>query len=297
VTAVTGSPTAGRVVSEGVATAYLDWGGDGPPLVLLHPNGFCAGLYDPLARCLIDRCHVVGVDLRGHGASDDLTAVDKLGNDLAAQDVLAVADHLEFDRFSVLGVSFGGAVGIEVAAAAPDRIAALLLCEAIAIKTDSSRQQHFGDDDGDDHPLAVGARRRRDIWESREEVLSSYGSRPPLDVLDPEALAGYVRWGFRDRDDGRVELACRPQTEANIFGHDRSHGPIEAFAALGRVACPVAVMAGARTDLDPGWFADQAAVVGVDLQVLDGGHFVLFEDTAQAVDLVDRNLRALGVLL
>ncbi|MCH2425536.1 MAG: alpha/beta hydrolase, partial [Acidimicrobiales bacterium] len=129
---MTGSPVASRVVSEGVATAYLDWGGDGPPLILLHPNGFCAGLYDPLARRLVDRCRVVGVDLRGHGASDDLTAVDELGNDLAARDVLAVADHLEFDRFSVLGVSFGGAVGIEAAAAAPDRIAALLLCEAIA---------------------------------------------------------------------------------------------------------------------------------------------------------------------
>ena len=56
-------------------------------------------------------------------------------------------------------------------------------------------------------------------------------------------------------------------------------------------------MAGARTALDPGWFVDQAAVVGVDLQVLDGGHFVLFEDTVQAVDLVDRNLRTLGILL
>ena len=135
------------------------------------------------------------------------------------------------------------------------------------------------------------------MWDDREEVLASYGSRPPLDALDPEALAGYVRWGFRDRGDGRVELACRPETEANIFGRTRSHGPLEAFEALRRVTCPVAVMAGARTDLDPGWFADQAEVVGVDLQVLDGGHFVLFEDTAQAVDLVDRNLRTLGILL
>ena len=293
---MTGSPVASRVVSEGVATAYLDWGGDGPPLILLHPNGFCAGLYDPLARRLVDRCRVVGVDLRGHGASDDLTAVDKLGNDLAARDVLAVADHLEFDRFSVLGVSFGGAVGIEAAAAAPDRIAALLLCEAIAIGATSAEHPPFGGT-GDDHPLAVGARRRRDVWDDREEVLASYGSRPPLDALDPEALAGYVRWGFRDRDDGKVELACRPETEANIFGRTRSHGPLEAFEALRRVTCPVAVMAGARTDLDPGWFVDQAAAVGVDLQVLDGGHFVLFEDTAQAVDLVDRNLRTLGILL
>ena len=153
-----------------------------------------------------------------------------------------------------------------------------------------------GDGDGD-HPLAVGARRRRDVWDDREEVLASYGSRPPLEALDPEALAEYVRWGFRDRDDGKVDLACRPETEANIFGRTRSHGPLEAFEALRRVTCPVAVMAGARTDLDPGWFVDQAAAVGVDLQVLDGGHFVLFEDTEQAVDLVDRNLRTLGILL
>ncbi|MBR9782567.1 alpha/beta hydrolase [bacterium] len=259
--AVTGSPVASRVVSEGVATAYLDWGGDGPPLILLHPNGFCAGLYDPLARRLVDRCRVVGVDLRGHGASDDLTAVDELGNDLAARDVLAVADHLEFDRFSVLGVSFGGAVGIEAAAAAPDRIAALLLCEAIAIDPDSARPHPFGDGDGD-HPLAVGARRRRDVWDDREEVLASYGSRPPLDALDPEALAGYVRWGFRDRDDGRIDLACPPETEANIFGRTRIHGPIEAFAARRRVNCPVSFMAGSRTYLYTGFFVAQAAAVG-----------------------------------
>ena len=33
-------------------------------------------------------------------------------------------------------------------------------------------------------------------------VRASYASRPPLDVLEPEALDAYVRWGFVDRPDG-----------------------------------------------------------------------------------------------
>ena len=292
---MTGSPVAGRVDRVGLGTTYLDWGGAGPPLVLLHPNGFCAGLYDPLARGLVDRCRVVGIDMRGHGASDDVVDSGLLGNDAIALDVLAVADHLGFDRFALLGVSFGGAVGIEVAVAAPERVAALVLCEAIAIEAQARERQHFGTD-GADHPLAVGARRRRDVWDDREAVLASYGTRPPMDSLDPDALAGYVRWGFRDREDGRVELACRPETEALVFGSERCHGPVEAFEALQRVTSPAAVMAGTHTDLDPSWFAGQADVLGVGLQLVDGGHFCLFEDTDRAVGLVDGNLRSLGYL-
>ena len=292
---MTDSPIAGRVASDGLGIAYLDWGGTGPPLLLLHPNGFCAGVYDPLARGLVSCCRVVGVDLRGHGSSDDITDSGLLGNDAIAMDVLAVADHLGMDRFAILGVSFGGAVGIEVAVAAPERVGALVLCEAIAIEAGAREEQHFGAA-GDDHPLAIGARRRRDVWDDRVAVLASYGSRPPMDALDPEALAGYVRWGFRNTDDGVVELACRPETEALIFGSERSHGPVEAFEALHRVTSPAAVMAGTHTDLDPSWFVAQAGALGVDLQLVEGGHFCLFEDTDRAVSLVDGNLRALGYL-
>lgn len=117
-----------------------------------------------------------------------------------------------------------------------------------------------------------------------------------MDSLDPDALAGYVRWGFRDREDGRVELACRPETEALVFGSERCHGPVEAFEALQRVTSPAAVMAGTHTDLDPSWFVGQADVLGVGLQLVDGGHFCLFEDTDRAVGLVDGNLRSLGYL-
>ena len=49
---------------DGLEISWLDWGGDGDPLVLLHPNGFCAGIYDPLAKQLKSSFRVVAVDLR-----------------------------------------------------------------------------------------------------------------------------------------------------------------------------------------------------------------------------------------
>lgn len=289
-------PITGSLEREGVSTAWLDWGGDGPPIIFLHPNGFCAGMYHPLARCLIDRYRVVGVDLRGHGASDDVVDVTLLGNDVMALDVLAVADHLSLDTFALVGVSFGAAVAIELAAQAPGQLSALILCEAIAINEAIRDKQQFGFSDRE-YALAAGARRRREVWENRSSAEVSYGSRPPLDAIDPEVLAGYVRWGFRDRSDGLVELSCRPETEALIFGsHDR-HGPAQAFEALRQVASdgrvPTAVMAGEQTHLDPELFVAQASILEVELQLVAGGHFCLFEDLELAERLIDDNLQTL----
>ena len=52
-------------------------------------------------------------------------------------------------------------------------------------------------------------------------MIQSYGSRPPMDRLAPEALAAYVEWGTHDRSDGQVELACPPAIEAAMRLGDR----------------------------------------------------------------------------
>ncbi|MEU2542702.1 alpha/beta fold hydrolase [Streptomyces iakyrus] len=58
------------VVREGVRIACPDWGGSGPPVVLLHGLAGHAGAWDCLARDLSPRHRVVAVDQRGHGASE-----------------------------------------------------------------------------------------------------------------------------------------------------------------------------------------------------------------------------------
>jgi len=160
-----------------------------------------------------------------------------------------------------------------------------MLCEAIALDP-GEREKQGVPFEGAESPLVAGARRRRRVWDDRADVEASYGSRPPLDALDPEVLSAYVHWGFVDRSDGSIELACHPETEAAIFGTTRPRGPTHSFERLADVRCPTSVLCGSQTDLAPEWFAAQAAVLGVDLQVIDGGHFFLFEDLDRAEQLV-----------
>jgi len=276
------------VEHDGLRIAALDWGGDGPPLLVLHPNGFCAGVFDPLARRLRGEYRVVGVDLRGHGSSDDPGTVDRLGYVDCAGDALAVLDHLGITEVVALGESLGGAATILLDSLRPGIIRRMLLCEPIAIPPTA------GTTPGG-NVLAVGARRRRPVWASREAVLESYGSRLPLSVMEPGALAGYVRWGFHDRDNtdgaGQVKLACPPEVEAAYFeggaGGDGSHA---AFAHLRHLHAPATLVRGATSDLPRFMFEAQAEVLGIPLLEVPGGHFFIQESTDLAASLVHQHL-------
>ena len=57
--------------------------------------------------------------------------------------------------------------------------------------------------------LSAGARKRRAVFASREEARANYASKPPLNVLDPRVLDGYIACGLRDLPDGTVALAVR----------------------------------------------------------------------------------------
>src|SRR3954462_13143540 len=116
------------VQHAGRTIGALDWGGDGPPLRLLHPNGFCSGVFDPLARGLRGEGRAGGGDRPGHGARDDPGAVDRLGYADCAGDALAVLDHLGITEVVALGESLGGAATILLDSLRPRVIRPVLLC-------------------------------------------------------------------------------------------------------------------------------------------------------------------------
>jgi len=279
-------PQRWAVAHDGFTIGALDWGGDGPPLVLLHPNGFCAGVFDPLARALRDDHRVVGVDLRGHGTSDAPSTFEECGFVAAATDVVAMLDHLGLEEVAILGESLGGGTGILVDRLQPGRVRKLLLCEAIAMPAVDGLPGRGGE-----NHMSAMARRRRAVWADRETVRESYGSRPPMNVMEPEALAGYVRWGFRDRPDGQVELACPPEVEAWFFEcGTRPDGAPASFEHLASLTAGVAVVCADGTDLPEGMFAAQAERAGVPLITVAGTHFFVQEDTARAAALVREHL-------
>jgi pimeloyl-ACP methyl ester carboxylesterase len=70
----------------------------------------------------------LALDLRGRGASET-TASGTYGWERHAQDLFAVADSLDVDRFSVVGQSMGGSVAMKAAEANPSRLQAVVLVD------------------------------------------------------------------------------------------------------------------------------------------------------------------------
>ncbi|MFE7423434.1 alpha/beta fold hydrolase [Rhodococcus sp. NPDC057529] len=71
---------------------------------------------------------LIAMDARGHGNSSDVLAPSRCDFGAFADDVIALADRLELDRFVMGGISLGAAVALNVAIRYPDRISALVIC-------------------------------------------------------------------------------------------------------------------------------------------------------------------------
>ncbi|MEX2255836.1 MAG: alpha/beta hydrolase [Acidimicrobiia bacterium] len=284
-------PEPSFVEHDGLEIAVLDWGGDGEPLLLLHPTGFCAGFLDPLAQRLGDRYRPIGVDMRAHGASD--SPRDRAGYAFVhlADDIVAVLDHLGIDRCVALGESLGGGVASLVDAVRPGLFRRLMLCEGIAFDADSFVRPGANETGDGGNYMADIARKRRPVWPDRETVRESYASRPPLDVLAPEALDAYLRWGFVDLPDATVRLACSPDDEATMFeaAVDDDSAPA-AWRHLPDLSCRTTVLRGDSSNLPGPWFEAQADAADAPIVTVAGSHFFLQEDTDRAEALVREHL-------
>ncbi|MFE5560217.1 alpha/beta fold hydrolase [Streptomyces sp. NPDC056544] len=118
-----------RVIVRGdVRLCCRDWGGSGPPVVLLHGLAGHAGEWDATARPLSTRYRVVAIDQRGHGASERRPR--DLSRAAYVADVVAVVDQLDLQRPVLVGQSMGGNTAMLTAAAHPELIRALVLVEA-----------------------------------------------------------------------------------------------------------------------------------------------------------------------
>jgi len=104
--------------SDDLTRIAYDVSGTGTPLILLHGGGgsrvdWHEGGY--VAR-LSKEFTVIAVDLRGHGESDKPTDPACYTAEKMGQDILAVADACNAERFILCGYSFGGNVGRYLAA-------------------------------------------------------------------------------------------------------------------------------------------------------------------------------------
>lgn len=105
---------------DGVRFHYLDWGGDGDPLLLLAGLGCTAHVFAELAPHLSDRFRVLALTRRGHGLTDEVRSGYALAD--GAEDTRRLLDALGIERADVAGHSMGGGEVSVLAARHPGRV-------------------------------------------------------------------------------------------------------------------------------------------------------------------------------
>ncbi|MFH5925296.1 alpha/beta fold hydrolase [Roseomonas xinghualingensis] len=98
-----------------------------PPLLMLHSLGTNLHVWDPQAEALSRTHRVIRCDLRGHGLTT--VAPGEATMAVLAEDAFALLDALEVKAAHVAGISIGGRIAMEMAAAQPDRVLSLFLLD------------------------------------------------------------------------------------------------------------------------------------------------------------------------
>jgi len=99
------------------------------PAVLIHGHSADLRLWEPQVSALLDAGYrVVRYDVRGHGRSSVPPTGYSWEHYLA--DLRALLDHLRVGRTHLAGISMGGAIALQLALEAPERVASLTLLDS-----------------------------------------------------------------------------------------------------------------------------------------------------------------------
>lgn len=98
---------------------------DRPAITFGHSLAADNSMWSPQVKAFGDDYRLILIDFRGHGASSVPPGPYRIED--FAEDICAVWDRLEIASSSYVGVSLGGAAGIALALAAPERVKGLLV--------------------------------------------------------------------------------------------------------------------------------------------------------------------------
>lgn len=265
---------------DGVPIHYVVDGPAGaPPLIVLHGGlGLDHVVYRRTLAPLTDDVRLVFFDHRANGRSvpAELSTVTM---ERLADDVVALADHLELERFAVLGHSYGGFVAQELALRHPSRLSALVL-------VDTTPGQLGAGEIEDEHGRGPTP---------PPEVIEVMSSAPASDDEFASAMEQLLPAYFHRPE--RLDLAAL--AEGTVFRVDvmaRGFEVMAGWSALDRlsaVASPTLVIVG-RHDLFTSWPQSHrigSRIPGAEVVVFEeSGHFPWVEEPDRFFALVRRFL-------
>jgi len=224
----------------GCRLSYVDFGNpDKPDLILLH--GMCDHALSlvHVARALKDTFHVVALDMRGHGRSDNpgiYTIVQYVA------DVRALVQTCDLNNPVIIAHSMGGHIASRYTAAFQKEVASLILLDGMGPpswteKPDrrylTERLRH-----GVDFVSAMGAEGRQ----MKDSVEATRRLRKNNPLLSEAHAAVIVEHGVRAHSKGGIGWSFDPRVQ--MIWHTFAHYESEDFWRS--ILCPVLIVTGSN---------------------------------------------------
>lgn len=150
----------------------------GTPLVFINSLGTDLRIWDQVMPGFIERFSVIRYDKRGHGLSDATPAPYSIRDH--ATDLAGVLEQLNVTQAILVGISVGGMIAIDFAAAWPEKVRSLVLCDTAPVIGTAEMWNE-----------RINTLRQKGMDSLREVILSRWFS-PSFVVERPSEYRGYA---------------------------------------------------------------------------------------------------------
>lgn len=239
------------------------------PVVIVHGLSYFSYDWIPMAAVLAADRQVAAMDMRGFG---DSGWAQDYSVPAVARDIIGLLNHLGWAQAILVGHSMGGRHCTYCAAENPDRIAGLVLV------------------DWSPENAPAGAQRVTETVAGTPDSFASVDEAMRFFKVDPaspqgmqqrprfEAYLKPVAGGFAIKRDPHFRNQFRRVLETG----EKPKLGVDMWAALAKVACPVLVMRGARSDMFAAETVEKVRAANPRIQIVEmnTGHDVAGSDPA-----------------
>lgn len=260
---------------------------DGVALVMLHGWPESSYCWTPVVERLKPGLRVIAPDLRGLGDSTREGELAQFRKQALAEDLIALLEALQIDRFQLVGHDWGGVVAQEVALAIPERVQRLVLMNIAVINNlrgnleviEQVRQrgsphywyQHFQQEPGLAEAMIPG---NEEVW--LRHFLRTWNGQP----FPEAALQEYVRC---------YRIPGTPATGANYYRTFRDDAKRWASLADHVWPMPSLYIYGNKDPvIIPAYLNHiEACFRKIRVEQIEAGHFVQEEQPEQVAELLN----------
>lgn len=276
-----------------IRMSVFEWGSEYksilPTLVLMHATGFHARCWDQVIKHLGHR-HILALDLRGHGQSDNTPIAD--WRDFA-QDVNEVLTNLDIENAVGIGHSMGAFTAFYTAHLNRELFSQIILIDPVIMSPDSYKY--------DNNPVAVAegelhpVEKRRNTFSSVEEMFTLFKERPPFNTFDQGVLSDYCKYGLAKSEYGQTfKLASPPVFEASVY-QKATHFK-DMYKVVESLSLPIIIIRAMEPEnpedqrsfmFSPTWPNLAAKLpLGKDIYLKDASHLIPMQNPEFIADLI-----------